>query len=193
MRPSALSALLVVALALCTGCASTESVQPTRAGTWRVGGSTGASFRTTDMGNYGDVIEYGVGLSVGRFVTPRVLLEISADGSFSDIEVPGEPSVEITQGEAVGGFRYYFEHEGRSRPYFGLAGGVSTIDIDSEVVDESDTSLVLVGRLGFETFISYSVTLDFGVRLLHVMDRELGGVKDDITQGAVLIGLAAYF
>lgn len=191
MRTLALLSLLVPILAL--GCASTEAVAPSKAGTWRVGGSSGGFFRTTDQGTVGDRLDYGAELTLGRFVSSRVLLEVAVDAAFSDQEVEGEADLETSGFSAIGGFRYYFEHEGRSRPYFGLGGGISTLDFRGEGFKDHDTSLAVVGRLGYETFLSRSVTLDFGVRIQHTFDRELFGVEEDVTEGAFLIGLAAWF
>lgn len=185
-----LSALVLAHLA---GCAATGTIPPSAAGTWRVGGSTGASFSTTDQGVFGDRVDYGAELTVGRFVSSRVLLEVAAEAAFSDLEIDGQPDIETSTATVIGGFRYYFEREGRSRPYFGLGAGISSFDVDDGVIDESDTSLAAVGRVGYETFLSQSVTLDFGVRVMHVFDREIDGVEEDITQGAFLIGLAAWF
>lgn len=214
-----LAPLAVLVLALLSGCATSGAVAPSEAGTWRVGGSTAASFGASDHGALGDRIDYGGELSVGRFVSRRVMLEVALSGGVSDWEYvldsaqfdpnldPVALDVDLEQRNfsAIGGFRYYFEHEGRSRPYLGLGGGIVTNHIEAtgtltttndEVtgkVRTHDTSLVVVGRLGFETFLSKSVTFDVGARLRYVFDRELFGVEDDVTEGSVVIGLAAWF
>ncbi len=188
-----LAPLAILVLALVSGCSAPQHVQPSAAGVWRVGGSTGAAFSSTSAGAFGDSVEYGAELAIGRFVSRRVLLEVAVEAAFSEVEVDGLPDEETSAVNAVGGFRYYFESEARSRPYLGLAAGISTYDVKGDGVDESDTSLAVVGRAGVETFLSSTVTLDFGVRLLHVFDREFEGVEDDVTQGAFQIGLAARF
>ena len=188
-----LAPLAILVLALLSGCSAPQHVQPSKAGVWRVGGSTGASFSSTNAGAFGDSVEYGAELAVGRFVSRRVLLEVAVEAAFAEFEVEGAPDDELSAVTAVGGFRYYFETDARSRPYVGLGAGISTYDIMAGGVDESDTSLAVVGRAGVETFLSSTVTLDFGVRLLPVFDREFEGEEDDVTQGAFQIGLAARF
>lgn len=191
MRILALATLSTLVLA--SSCASTADVRPSEAGTWRVGGSTGGIFKTTDAGSLGDRMDYGAELSVGHFIARKLMLEVAVDASFTEIEIEDEADAELGEVSAVGGFRYYFEHTGRSRPYVGLGAGISTFDFEAEGVDESDTALSVVGRAGFETFLSNTVTLDFGVRITQVFDREIDGVEEDILSGAFVIGLAAWF
>ena len=185
--------LFALALTLAAGCAS-HPPRPTQAGDWHFEGSSSGLWSKTEGGDFGDTETISAQVTGGRFATDQLLIEGIVGASDSNVEDDDGFETDIATMQLGIGARYYTTSEGSSRPYLGVRGGFSNVNVDDDFAgtDESDTSPFVDARLGLEAFVAESAAVDFGVNWQEIFSRDLGSVEEDLTTFGVYVGFSVW-
>ena len=187
------SSALALSLGLCASCVS-FAPRPVAAGDWHFGGSSSGLWSTTDGGDYGDTDSLDLQVTGGRFVSEQVLVEGVVEIADANLEDSSGDETDLTTFHVGAGARYYAMTDGTSRPYLGLRGGFSHINIDDDFsgTDESDTSPFAEVRLGLESMVSPCAAVDMGISWQEIFSRRLGSLDDDITTFGLFVGFSIW-
>jgi hypothetical protein len=187
------TAALALGLTFTTACMTTAP-RPIQAGDWHFGGSSGGLWSKTDGGDFGDTQTFDAQITGGRFVTDQVHVEGIVGVSDSNFEDSSGDESDVTTMKLGAGARYYPSPEGASRPYIGLRGGFSHINVDDDFTgtDESDTSPFLEARLGLEAMLGANAAVDLGLSWEQIFSRQLGSVDEDFTTFGLFVGFSIW-
>jgi hypothetical protein len=185
------SALILLVVA---GCSSTASPRSARAGDWHFDGGTSSLGSRTDGGDFGDVDTISAQIAGGVFVARHLLLEGLLAADHFSFDGDGNVETKLTTASVGAGLRLYSFSEGKTRPYLGLRGGLSHLDVNDEFtgLDDSDTAPFAEARLGLESFLGDTVALDIGLYWQGIFARELRGIEDDISSVGAYVGLSIW-
>jgi hypothetical protein len=186
--------LLSLSTTLAAGCAGTRPPRATQAGDWHYEGSSSGLWSKTEGGDFGDTETIAVQVTGGRFATDQLLIEGIVGASDSNVEDDAGFETDISTMQLGIGARYYTTHEGSNRPYLGVRGGFSNVNVDDDFAgtDESDTSPFVDARLGMEAFVAESAAVDFGVNWQEIFSRDLGSVEEDLTTFGIYVGFSIW-
>jgi opacity protein-like surface antigen len=155
-------------------------------GAWRVSGASGAMFSKSEIDDV-DQTTFGIGANAGKMISNNVLVEGNVEYTNTDTDVGGA-DLERTDLILGAGVRYYFDVQGNTVPYFRGMAGLLSVDVDAGAVDDDDTSPYLGGGIGAETFLTESIGLDYGFRLIYAFDV----FDEEFTDLGVYVGVSVW-
>lgn len=156
---------------------------------WRVGASSGAFFaQSNDV--RADLSKFEAELAVGRMVRSHWLLEAVITGA---TEAEGRTETDSSRYSALVGVRYYWRDGAATRPFVGVRGGLTRVDVDQGGgVSDADVSPIAAMLIGLESWLTPQVSVELGVAGGRTFDEELFGSADNANLFNAFIGLGVW-